>query len=411
MVDRSQEVRIPNATVGQAIEINLREYHPKLEGATQVMIDPNDKVAKSFALDLSPDGILSGVPKEPGEFKIPIYAVVKGQKSDFLDLDLCLLVNPDPRSMWKDLPTDPEAPFQKSNEDHDHLLRQGFAFVGGSLRGRSHAHKGTFRDDDFVIRPLDDDWTLVAVSDGAGSSAYSREASRIICDTIAEELRDKWGDFAEALDEHLGGDLSKLGVAGHDFQAAVYTSPFGAAIQRATAELDAAVAATEGSTIRDFYATLLFAVVAPVGERSAAIVSFGLGDGALAVVHGERERVTLLNTPDGGDFAGQTVFCTPAKVSEPGLVWERLRYTFVADCRAVYAMTDGVSDPYFPSDADLEDVGAWGKLEDDLGEELFGEPAAAAAEALPAFLQFFRKGHHDDRTLVYGLRQNRQSPA
>lgn len=420
MTDRSDHVRVPNATVKTPCEHNLRRYHEKLTAAKVINVEPDDLLKlNALGLDLR-DGILSGSPTEPGEYQ---FGIRYQEKGGFLEstrkLELHLLVNDDPRNMWKNLPTDDEAIFQKENTDHKHLSNAGFNFVGASRRGRSHAHKGTFRDDDFAIEALEDDWTLLAVSDGAGSSRYSREASRIICEVVAQSLREDWPAFEAHVNEHLGGDLTRFADVPRPFQEAIYSSVIGKAVFEATKALDNAVNQTEGTTIKDFYATLLFTVIAPVGDHGAALVSFGLGDGAAALMTAVEPSAALLNKPDGGDFAGQTVFLTPANVGGGSTVWERIRYDYTADFYGLFLMTDGVSDPFFPSDADLASAEYWGKFNDRLLKGLTpdtvdeeGQPAgpitagAAAAHQMLEWLNFFEKGHHDDRTLVYALRKN-----
>jgi hypothetical protein len=46
-----------------------------------------------------------------------------------------------------------------------------------SKRGRSHAHEGKFREDDFAVSELPADWNMISVSDGAGSAQLAREGS------------------------------------------------------------------------------------------------------------------------------------------------------------------------------------------------------------------------------------------
>src|SRR5690606_14699190 len=63
--------------------------------------------------------------------------------------------------------------------------------VIASKRGRSHAHEGTFRDDDFCTKSLPNDWAIVAVADGAGSAKYARQGSKIATHFIAERFNDE----------------------------------------------------------------------------------------------------------------------------------------------------------------------------------------------------------------------------
>ena len=90
-------------------------------------------------------------------------------------------ITPDPRSMWKDLPADETAPFQKANSaSQGGALADGLVVIAASERGRSHANEGKFRDDHFLIKtgPEANGWLFFAVADGAGSAKYSREGSK-----------------------------------------------------------------------------------------------------------------------------------------------------------------------------------------------------------------------------------------
>ncbi|MBK6541817.1 MAG: protein phosphatase 2C domain-containing protein [Flavobacteriales bacterium] len=61
-----------------------------------------------------------------------------------------------------------------------------------SNRGRSHAHEGKFRDDDFKVASLNGTgWSIVAVADGAGGSKYSRKGSFIACNAAVQYFQEK----------------------------------------------------------------------------------------------------------------------------------------------------------------------------------------------------------------------------
>jgi serine/threonine protein phosphatase PrpC len=59
--------------------------------------------------------------------------------------------------------------------------------LAASQRGRSHAHKGDAREDDFFIA-TGEGWCIAIVADGAGSAKYSRYGSQLICHTIGQFL-------------------------------------------------------------------------------------------------------------------------------------------------------------------------------------------------------------------------------
>jgi serine/threonine protein phosphatase PrpC len=59
--------------------------------------------------------------------------------------------------------------------------------VVSSKRGRSHGKEGTFRDDDFAFKYFEKtQWSLVVVSDGAGSAFTCKKGSKLACDAVVE---------------------------------------------------------------------------------------------------------------------------------------------------------------------------------------------------------------------------------
>ena len=71
-------------------------------------------------------------------------------------------------------------------------------------------------------------------------------------------------------------------------------------------------------------------------------------------------------------------------------------------------MTDGVSDPWFETDADLNDKGKWREFAEDIllgeGENKAGlkqdDSVEVKADKLLNWLTFKIPGNHDDRTLI-----------
>lgn len=68
-------------------------------------------------------------------------------------------------------------------------------------------------------------------------------------------------------------------------------------------------------------------------------------------------------------------------------------------------MTDGITDPKFPSDASYAEPTQWGILWKDL------QTGLASAENLLEWMNFFSPGNHDDRTLVAIVPKKANSPA
>ena len=67
----------------------------------------------------------------------------------------------------------------------------------------------------------------------------------------------------------------------------------------------------------------------------------------------------------------------------------------------MFLLTDGVTDPKFPTDASFVDKDTWTAFQAELAEKVnFGDPGDGAESRLLAWLGFRSPGNHDDRTIV-----------
>ena len=109
--------------------------------------------------------------------------------------------------MWKNIDPPADEIYPKDHFDFKKKKFYGYSIFAGSQRGRSHAHEGTFRDDDFRIKELSENVFFIAVSDGAGSCKYSREGSKIACkvsrNTVKKELEEKENEFIQIAEQFL----------------------------------------------------------------------------------------------------------------------------------------------------------------------------------------------------------------
>ena len=136
------------------------------------------------------------------------------------------------------------------------------------------------------------------------------------------------------------------------------------------------------------------------------VASFWVGDGALCLYDKNSHTATLLGTPDEGEYAGQTRFLTmPDIFTDSSAFYKRLKCKIVPDFTALFMMTDGVSDPKFETDANLNNPDKWDDLWDDLTHnkefpvELIDDNEAAKDQLLN-WLDFWAPGNHDDRTIA-----------
>ncbi len=344
-------------------------------------------------------GRVRGTPAADGEVVIGVRYRFSGQvggPEGGLRADLVLLVNPDPRALWKDLPSDPRAPFPKPDEDAS-LVPAGLRrMMGASKRGRSHAHEGKFRDDDFAFA-FDEQigFAVLVVADGAGSARLSREGSRVAVrrarDVCLEHLR---GEAGPRLAAAAASWVAPRDGVPNKVPATAYQVLGGAAFEALKAIETAAAGASASQ--KDLATTLLLAIWHPLADGSHLFTSFWCGDGAIGLLC--PGRVHLLGEGDSGDYAGQTRFLDRSIFASGDEVQRRMRFVVVPEFTALVLMTAGVSDPKFETEERLGQLDAW---ESFLGSDL--APAFADEsphQALLRGLDFWSQGNHDDRTIV-----------
>ncbi|WP_181373024.1 PP2C family serine/threonine-protein phosphatase [Massilia glaciei] len=357
-------------------------------------------------------GMLSGTPEVAGEFDIAVSYLLQYQPDAAPRQSTAkLVINPDPKKMWQNLPSDRQDKYWKPDEACASEAGAGFRMLAASKRGRSHAHVGSFRDDDFSLGALaKSGWHVAVVADGAGSARYSRRGAQIICDEAMKHLRATL-DGAEGLaidaaaeawsEKRLDPDPLMVEAARQGLHYKLFGTVGHAAyygVKEIVREAGANSDAGSEATIRDFASTALIAACKryPFGTLC---VAYWVGDGAIGVYSKGRE-VILLGDVDSGEFSGQTRFLEAAEVSQEALV-KRTRFALVEAPTALILMSDGVSDPKFETDAKLARVAVWDALWDDIGQAVDLSGAAQGEEQkLLSWLDFWSPGNHDDRTIA-----------
>jgi hypothetical protein len=269
---------------------------------------------------------------------------------------------------WKYLPV-PEGEPEPHAESASlcGLSPEGMRIIAARVRGVKHKHEGLNCDDWFEFANAGP-WTIIAVSDGAGSARFSRvgaehackAAVRQICHDLKDhqiETRTNWSPETWQRDEATGSfaeeDLEKVQVALHAAMLAAYDAVEQAAHERSDRpEYEACL--SRKPNIDDFAATLLLAIHCTVKVREAEyslIMTCQVGDGMMAAVNGEG-GFQLLAQPDKGSYGGETVFITDKKkLGRTQLM--RKTFPYFSPMRALMVMTDGVADIYFPPDPEM----------------------------------------------------------
>lgn len=392
---RIPAMRLPNAMVGREFSAEILPFLgkdlPEL-GIVQAIS------GLPAGLEIS-GGVLRGIPRSSGEFEARLRChpttTVAG-KPRYFERNVALTVNPDPRSLWKNIASDQTAPYWKPDEATAFLVDGPLAVAGASLRGRSHAHVGSFRDDDMAMAWFPESrWYSLTVADGAGSSKFSREGSRLACESVK-------GYFAKYF-ANPENALTRLVTANPD-DSAIRTElyqQFGTSALQARKVLEDEAAA-RNAVSRDFHTTLITALLHPLANGRWFVAAFSIGDGAAALVAVPGGAPCLLTQPDGGEFAGQTVFLTMKEALASGeAIMARISTHVVPDFDALLLVTDGISDPRFDSETRLAEPAAWSGLWQEIRTTTRDShsPEGAAA-AILEWMNFHSPGHHDDRTLV-----------
>lgn len=388
-------LRLPNVRANLSTECTITpdmvkgkklSWHTHAVELAGVNIDTNSQKI-TFNCTEAKDHQFSIIALEP--LKSGIYQRVR--------LNIKVTVVPDPKTLWKDIPSDNSLRFHKPDTDQKAAENQDFITFASSVRGRSHAHQGTHRDDDVsIVCDKVSGWSISCVADGAGSCAYSRHgaylASKHAANTLKEALR---GPYGEHLEKILSNHAENHSINGESLQNTIVKS-----VYQAYKHITEAVDQSHGDTIKDFSTTLLLSAVKKVSD-GYLFVSFSIGDGAVVVL-GDTMQPTLLSRPDTGLYAGQTRFLD-AKLFEGHEVYERISVEKLKNFSALILATDGITDAWFKTDAMLSDQSAWQILWNELQDKVSYPAPDGALEALTKWMDFWSPGNHDDRTLSITL--------
>jgi len=390
------EKRFPvNLTVGKDVRVPVDKV---LAGAEGWGVRWFDSAALSISFDEATRELVCA-PVESGEHRIEVEFTHPDRPRHPLISEFSqVTINPDPDSLWKNLETDPTAPFQKPHVAREVMTTPFARVFAASQRGRSHAHEGSFREDDFRLGFHEPSgWHLLVAADGAGSAKLSRRGSELACLT-SQACLTKWLETgAGRLDEAIiplvaEGESGKLKqqlylwlvAAAHSSQQAIQAEAAGMEPPRPA---------------KDFHTTLLICATKKV-EAGWVLVSFTIGDGGVGIRQGDGTPIAFCE-PDSGEFAGQTVFLTvPNVFRDAEKNMSRLHAAFVKDLGSVVLMTDGITDPRFPTEASLKDKACWDAFWAEVSAAARFEEAGAD-ERLLRWLSFKSAGNHDDRTIVF----------
>ena len=417
----SYQIVIPNGTIGKAYHGHINFEKNYLTDLIFEQFEGLEELGLSFN---KTNDCIEGIPNVSGDLKFTLLFKINGEdENEPLNRKIIqLVINPDPKYLWKDIPSDKTDKFWKEDDVSISGKIGEKNIVISSKRGRSHKNVGSFRDDDFAFKHFTKSgWSIVAVSDGAGSYSLSRVGSQIACNAVidyfenhtdtekSKEFEDKIISYNETSDQSVLNEIEVLAKQ-NLYKATVFVHNKIKADAEETFKYSPELFKNpRARSYLDYYhATLIFALFKKY-EFGYVILTFGVGDCPIAVMNLDQTETTLLNWLDVGEFGGGTRFITQSEIfhSSEHPMASRFNVKIVPDFSYLFLMTDGIYDPKFVVEANLEKSENWKEFMEDLkgnNEDKivvdFNPENTHIAEQLSQWMDFWSQGNHDDRTLA-----------
>lgn len=270
---------------------------------------------------------------------------------------------------------------KEPDEQSDPVLHEVFAsgkfhdiiLLAASIRGKSHAHMGKWREDAFCFDRAGS-FLMMAAADGVGACPLSRIGAKIACETALESVKKSLED-SEPL---LSADFSQI-----KSEIAEYVKN---GVKNAVRALHTEAEKRKTET-KQLSTTLMLALYSRMGT-SHLLGTFQVGDGVVSI-RKKTGEVSIFGKPDFGNYAGQSLDLTSAEISDSPD--SRIRISLIPDLECMAVMTDGISDDFFPLHKGLpvffEEM------------DILLQSRQPLAD-LKQWIRYEKTGSHDDRTLL-----------
>ena len=368
---------------------------------------------------------IEGTPTLSGDIALTLQFKIVGEPEEtpLNNKTITLVVNPDPKTLWKNIPSDSEGLFWKSDEATIFEPLGEKHLVISSKRGRSHANVGSYRDDDFSYAHFaDTGWSVVAVSDGAGSYPLARKGAEVCCNAVIYYFTStttdaKIAEMEAKMESYTQVDNGNNEIVFKEFKSLAIQYMYQASRHvHNTIKAFAETASNQNpelfnnpkakSYLDYFHATLVF-VAFKKYANGYVVLSFGVGDCPVAMVNND-DTVTMMNWLDVGEYGGGTRFITQADIfQKQDVMATRFNVKWVPDFKYLFLMTDGIYDPKFVVEANLEKNEHWAAFIADLGGDNeqgtkveLNPDNPEIGPQLSTWMDFWSPGNHDDRTLA-----------
>lgn len=408
-------IQIPNATVGKVYESKIDFIKLGWDYITFSEFEGLEEYGLQF--DATTE-IISGTPIQNGEFKINFKFRVKGEEENsILNVKtINLIINANPKSLWKTIDSNKDDAFWKPDTIQDFQPLGDKNIVVSSKRGRSHANVGSFRDDDYAFKFFENTgWSVVAVSDGAGSSKLSRKGSEIACKEVVHYFENNLTiELSVNFDQLITEFNSDVQIVEEEDVVVETTknkinkfiyNTLGGCAKSVHNSLQEFANINEFDS-KELHSTLIFSLFKkyPFGY---VILTFGVGDCPIGVLNKNKTDVKLMNWLDVGEFGGGTRFITMPEIFTSDKFATRFGFKIIDDFSYLILMTDGIYDAKFIVEANLEKLEKWNEFisdlegnNDDKAKVIFDKSNIEIANQLDTWMDFWSPGNHDDRTLA-----------
>jgi serine/threonine protein phosphatase PrpC len=451
----SKQITFPNAKQGEPYSEKFDFVKNGVEDIVHIEFEGLEIFGLLFNLETKS---IEGIPTKDGDVKATMKFRIKGE-AEYSILNkktISFYINKDPKKLWSEIESDKTDPYWKE-DNVSTFSKFGIDknIVVASKRGRSHANVGSFRDDDFSFYFNESTgWGSVAVADGAGSYKYSRQGSKIACDAVEEyvktgftneliteletllikyneiETTPKIVEITNEVDKGIEGlntneitsepTLDDIQISNDEINEVVEES-----LESITNKIKGFLYKNIGSaafnihkkietfaienkhSVKDYGSTLIFVLYKKM-DFGYCILSFGVGDCPIAVINKDETKSQLLNWLDVGEFGGGTRFITMPEIFQDSTnLMSRINFKIIDDFSYLILMTDGIYDPKFVVEANLDKTEKWKEFIEDLKGEnadkigvIFDPNNSKIANQLSAWMDFWSAGNHDDRTLA-----------
>lgn len=401
----SQHVSLPNGMVGKKYEALLDPSALGWSDFAVFRISGLEEIGLEYSKESK---LIQGTPHSSGDLRLLMEFRLNGEsETEVHEKRIPLVINPDPKSLWKNIASDTSDKFWKEDVASASVALGEKHLVAVSKRGRSHANAGSFRDDDFAYAHLSESgWSVVAVADGAGSAKASRQGSRLAVNGVVDYYRSTFtpellARFDGILEAYRGDQPAEAQKELNKFLYN-YVGGAGHRIHLLLEEF----AAGHQMELKDLHTTLIFALFKKY-DFGYVILTFGVGDCPIGVLNKEQTEVKLMNRLDVGEYGGGTRFITMPEIFGASDFASRISFKIIDDFSYLFLMTDGIYDPKFVVEANLEKLDHWKTFLHDLkgvNESQEGVHFEASnpevTQQLSDWMDFWSPGNHDDRTLA-----------